>query len=75
MKPSKEDPHEKEPHEENNDKTLSTRRPPREGLLVRGGTRSSTTQCNPALVKGQDQKEACRPCYPDKGATSFAVPA
>jgi hypothetical protein len=52
MKPSKEDPHEKEPHEENDDKMVRTRRPPREGLLVKGGTRSSTTQCNPALVKG-----------------------
>jgi hypothetical protein len=52
MKPNKEDPHEEEPHEENNDKILRTRRPPREGLLVRRGARSVTAQCNPALVKG-----------------------
>jgi hypothetical protein len=52
MKPSKDDPHEKEPHEENDDKMLRIRRPPHEGLLVRGGTRSSTTQRNHALVKG-----------------------
>jgi hypothetical protein len=52
MKTSKEDPHEEEPHVENDDKTLWTRRPPREGLLMRRGARSMIAQRNPALVKG-----------------------
>jgi hypothetical protein len=51
-KPSKEDPHEEAPHEENDDKPLRTRRPPREGLLVKGGTRSVTAQQDLALAKG-----------------------
>jgi hypothetical protein len=52
MKPSKEDPHEEVPHEEDDDKALRTRRPPHEGLLVRGGARSAIPQRNPVLVKG-----------------------
>jgi hypothetical protein len=51
-KPSKEDPHEEAPHEENDDKPLRTRRPPCEGLLMRGGTRSAIAQHDPALAKG-----------------------
>jgi hypothetical protein len=52
LKPNGEDPGEKEPHEENDNEALKTRRPPHEGHLVRGKTRSITTQCNPALMKG-----------------------
>jgi hypothetical protein len=75
LKPNKEDPHEEEPHEENDGETLRTGRPPHEGLLVRRRTRSMIAQRNPALVKGSEQKEACRPHYPNKEATSSAVPA
>jgi hypothetical protein len=74
LKPNGEDPREEEPHKENDDEALETRRSPHEGLLVRRKTRSTTTQCNLALMKGEEQKEACRPCYPDKGATISAVP-
>jgi hypothetical protein len=42
LKPIKEDPHEEELHEDNDDEILRTRSPPHEGLLVRGGTRSTT---------------------------------
>jgi hypothetical protein len=52
MKPSKEDPHEEVPHGEIDDKVLRTRRPPHEGLLVRGEARSVTAQRNPTLMKG-----------------------
>jgi hypothetical protein len=75
LKPNGEDPREEEPHVENDDEVLKTRRPPHEGLLERRVIRSRTAQCNPALVKGYEKKEACRPCYPEKGATSSAVPA
>jgi hypothetical protein len=52
IEPNKEDPYEEELHEKNDDKMLRTRRPPCEGLLTRTGTRSSTAQRNPTLVKG-----------------------
>jgi hypothetical protein len=52
LKPNGEDPREEEPHEENDDEALKIRRPPHEGLLMRGKTRSTTTQSNPALMKG-----------------------
>jgi hypothetical protein len=52
LKPNGEDPGEEEPHEENDDEALKTGRPPHKGHLVRGKTRSITTQCNPALMKG-----------------------
>jgi hypothetical protein len=51
LKPNKEDPREEEPHEENNDEALKTGRPPREELLMRAKTRSTTNQHNPVLVK------------------------
>jgi hypothetical protein len=52
VKPIKEDPHEEEPDEENDDKTLRTRKPPHEGLLVRRRARSVKAQHNHALVEG-----------------------
>jgi hypothetical protein len=52
LKPNGEDPRKEEPHEENNDEALQTRRPPHEELLVREKTISATTQRNPALMKG-----------------------
>jgi hypothetical protein len=52
LKPNGEDPCEEEPHEENDDEALETRRSPHEGLLMRRKTRSRTTQRNPALMKG-----------------------
>jgi hypothetical protein len=64
LKPKKEDPHEEEPHEENDDKMLRTKRPPHEGLLMRRGTRSSTAQCNPVLVKGIRPEKSVPPTLP-----------
>jgi hypothetical protein len=52
LKPNGEDPREEELHEENDDEALKTRTPPRNGILVRGKTRSATTQRDPALMKG-----------------------
>jgi hypothetical protein len=52
LKPNGEDPHEEEPHKENNDEALQTRRPPHEGLLVREKTRSAKTRRNSAVMKG-----------------------
>jgi hypothetical protein len=43
LKPNREDPREEEPHEENDDEALQTRRPSHKGLLMRGKTRSATT--------------------------------
>jgi hypothetical protein len=51
LKPNGEDPCEEEPHEENNDEALETRRSPHEGLLMRRKTRSTTTHCTLALMK------------------------
>jgi hypothetical protein len=52
LKPNREDPGEEEPHEENDGEALKIGRPPREELLVRAKTRSTTTQHNPMLMKG-----------------------
>jgi hypothetical protein len=52
FEPNREDPCEEEPHEENDGEALKTGRPPREELLVRAKTRSTTIQRNPMLMKG-----------------------
>jgi hypothetical protein len=50
--PNREDPCEEEPHEENDGEALKIGRPPREGLLMRVKTRSTTNQRNHMLMKG-----------------------
>jgi hypothetical protein len=52
LKPSREDPREEEPHEDNDGEALETTRPPHEGLLMRRKIRSTIAQRNPTLVNG-----------------------
>jgi hypothetical protein len=48
-------------------KPLSTRRPPREVLLVRGGTRSAPAQHNPVLSKRIRSEDGVPSTLPRQG--------